>query len=432
MSALIKAVLADSLAAELEIEVNDRLLSIDGLPITDMIDYSFAIAESELLLEIEKPDGIIWEIELEKDPDQDLGLSFEAEVFDGIKSCHNHCLFCFIDQLQPHPRPTLLIKDDDYRMSFLEGNFITGTNLTEQDIARIGAMHLSPIYISVHATDADLRTKMLGRKKPAPILPLLKQLIELGITVHSQIVLCPGINDGAYLKQTLDDLIALHPGIASIAIVPVGITCYQTNPQLRLFTKDEAKQLLTMIKTKQDQLSNQFGENFIFAADELYIKAELPFPSASHYQQFEQIENGVGMAAYFLDCWQKHKNRLQTKTIEKTALLTGHNGQAVLDLIAPDIKAALGSNLQIVSLQNIFYGANVTATGLLTGTCLSENLKANAGKFSRYLIPSSMLKFNSDAFLDDLTIADLAKQLNGQIIVIEPNAEALIEALNKL
>lgn len=434
MAGIISAVEPGSIAAEkLFLAPGDVLLAINGREITDMIDYNFAACEEELTLTVQKPGGDVLQVEFEHDGWEDIGLVFESEVFDGIRPCRNHCLFCFIDQLQPAPRASLLIKDDDYRMSFLEGNYITGTNLREEDFARIAAMRLSPLYISVQATEPQLRGYLLGLPKPAPVLPLLKRLIDCGVAVHTQIVLCPGINDGAALAQTISDLAALAPGVASIAVVPVGLTRFQRNQELRQFTAEEAAQLLDWLAPLQKSFLKQYGTRLVFAADELYLRANRAFPSAAHYEEFGQLENGIGMAALFAKEWRRYGRRLTKHGLPdlakggNTALVTGASGAAALAPAMPDIKAASGGMVELIPVENDFYGPSVTVTGLLTGSCLINALPR--GIFDRYIIPDVMLKHGSEIFLDDMTVEQVAETLQTPVTVATSNAEGLYKAL---
>ena len=284
------------MAEEIGLEPGDVLLSINGQPVRDLIDYNYHSEDEFLELEVKRRDGEIWNCEVEKYADEELGLMFEANVFDRVRTCRNHCIFCFVDQLQPHPRSSLKIKDDDYRMSFMEGSFITCTNLTEEDYRRIGELKLSPLYISVHTVDPVLRGRLLGRRKPTEILLTLQRLISMGVKIHAQIVLCPDINDGAALAQTIDSLYALHPGVQTLAVVPVGLTKYQKNPDLRLFTPEEAAALIDDIEARQRRYIKECGQAFVYAADELYVKAGRSFPPLELYGELPQIENGVGMA----------------------------------------------------------------------------------------------------------------------------------------
>ncbi|MEG1501574.1 MAG: DUF512 domain-containing protein, partial [Clostridiales bacterium] len=343
MAGIIKEVIEGSIGEELELSSDDKLLSINGQEIMDIIDYRYYSAEEELDLEIEKADGQIWECSLEKDADEDLGLVFDAEIFDGIKICQNHCLFCFMDQLPPQHRSSLHLKDDDYRLSFLEGNFITGTNLKEKDIQRIIDLRLSPLYISIHVTDDQLRSSLIGNKRGA-ILPLLRVLIDNGIEIHGQIVLCPGINDGRILADTLADLEALRPGMLSVAMVPVGLTKYQLNQDLRVYTQEEAAAIVDFVTQKQKQSLAASGSNFYFLGDEFYLLAKRPIADYETYEGFPQLENGVGMARLFLHQWQGLKADLPEKvdSKEKILLITGFSAQPILQSIMEDLTAVQG------------------------------------------------------------------------------------------
>ncbi len=439
MGGKIAGIVPGSIAEEIGIEPGDTLVAINDNPINDLIDYNYYEDGEYLELTIEKANGELWLCAVDKYEDEQIGLIFTANVFDRIRSCANHCLFCFIDQLQPHPRPSLLLKDDDYRMSFMEGNFITCTNLREEDYQRIAKMKLSPLYISVHTVDPLLRQKMLGRKKPAEILLTLQRLISMGCRLHTQIVLCPGINDGEHLAKTLDSLANLaldtrrsletpEGGVLSIAVVPVGITKYQTNPQLRLFTPQEAGKLIDDIEARQELYRQKVGSRLVFAADELYVKAGRPFPPADNYEDFAQIENGVGMAALYLKRWQDLRASIpHIPAAAGTAVATGTNGAAVISSVIAEINRLSGSDIKLVRVPNTFYGETVTATGLITGTCI---LNAIAQKqYQRLLIPSNMLKFDEDIFLDDMTVGELESKLEIPIEIVGPQPADLIKAL---
>lgn len=421
-------VLPDSIGEELGIEPGDELLSINGEPIRDLIDYNYHCADDSLELEIKKPDGEVWMCGLDKDPDEEMGLVFSANVFDRIRSCRNHCLFCFIDQLPPDPRRSLLVKDDDYRMSFLEGNYVTCTNMDEADFQRITEMHLSPLYVSVHTVDPLLRQRMLGRKEPSEILLTLQRLIAGGTEVHAQIVLCPGINDGEYLKQTLDALYALHPGVLSVAIVPVGITRYQKNPELRLFTPQEAREVIRLVEQYQAQSLSQHGDAFVFAADEFYIRCGQAFPPAEVYGDFAQIEDGIGMAALFLKQWEDCRAALPEQADgEHVAVICGLCGAAVLGDAVGEMSRVPGARVELLAIPNKHFGANITVSGLLTGSCLLESIRP--GSYDRLVIPDNMLKFDEDIFLDDLTVDQVSERLRIPITVVGPHASSLLDAV---
>lgn len=429
MGGIISVVLPDSIAEELGLEPGDELLSINGEPLRDLIDYNFHSDEEYMQLTVRKADGEIWECEVEKYEDEDLGLSFSANVFDGIRRCANRCLFCFIDQLPPNPRPSLLVKDDDYRMSFLEGNYITCTNLREADFQRIAEQRLSPLYVSVHCIDPLLRQRLLGRKKPAEILLTLQRLIALGCSIHAQIVLCPGLNDGQALDDTLEALYNLaarsgHPGVESVAIVPVGLTGYQKHAELRPFTQAEAAAVVENVEARQRLYYAQLGDNFVYAADELYLLAQRAFPPASAYGQFGQIEDGVGMAALFLSQWEELKQGLPAEPpAGKLALISGKSGSVVIRPVCEELQRR-GVDIELVVVPSRWFGGQVTVTGLVTGSDIVAAVPV--GKYDRIHIPSNMLKFDADIFLDDMRVDELAQKLQTEVRISEPNPAALL------
>jgi len=436
LAGLISGVTPGSIAEELGIEAGDKLLSINDCQLEDIIDYRFWSADEQLELKIKKNDGRMEIIDLEKDADEDLGIIFFANVFDGIRHCQNHCLFCFVDQLPPQPRQSLLLKDDDYRMSFLEGNYITGTNLREEDIERIERLRISPLYISVHSTDQELRRRLLGCRKAGQIMPLLTRLADAQIDIHTQIVLCPGINDSEELDRTIEDLASLYPQVRSCAIVPVGLTKYQKNKELRLLTSKEAKSLTRHIGRKQDHFRKIFGTSFVFLADEIYLNADLPFPDAGHYEDFCQMENGVGMASLFLEEWRQLTSDLPQKVKpRKLAIITGKSGEQVLKYIMDDLERVQGLQVKLIGVANVFFGESVTVSGLVTGDCLLEALGEKGNKAAEYadyhqlLIPSCMLKFDEDIFLDSMSLSRLEEMLGRKIIIVEANAQGLFDAL---
>lgn len=429
MGGKISAVQEDSIGAELGIEPGDILLAINDEPVRDLIDYNFHSSDEYLELTIEKADGEVWVCEVDKYADEELGLAFTASVFDGIRPCGNRCLFCFIDQLHPQPRPTLLLKDDDFRMSFLSGNYITCTNMSDADYQRIAEQRLSPLYISVHSIDPQLRQKLLGRREPAEILLTMQRLIALGCRLHTQIVLCPGINDGAALDATLDALTALRPGVVSIAVVPVGLTRFQRHKELRLFRAEEAAAVIDNIEARQSRCADGEG-NFVYASDEFYIRAGRDFPAAGVYGDFCQLENGVGMAALFRRQYQEARKLLLSSAPdaqERLGIITGQSGAVALDFLKAEFAAQGWHNISIVPLTNSFFGPTVTVSGLLTGSCLLQGVAP--GSFDRLLLPASMLKFDRDIFLDDTTPEQISAQLGIELTLTECNAAALLQAI---
>ncbi len=434
MGGKISGVLPDSIAEELGIEAGDWLVSINDRPVRDVIDYNYWLDEDYLQLVVEKPDGEIWDCEVEKYPDEDLGLVFENAVFDQIRGCRNHCLFCFVDQLHPKPRPTLLLKDDDFRMSFLLGNYITCTNMSDADYQRIAEQRLSPLYISVHSVDPELRQRLLGTKGPAEILLTLQRLIALGCRLHTQIVLCPGINDGPALERTLDALTALWPGVASVAVVPVGITKFQKHPELRQFAPLEAAGIIDTIERRQEAFraldQDPLAGSFVYAADEFYIRAGRPFPLPERYGDFCQIDNGVGMAARF---GQEYAEALRDFKIprewehEKIGIVTGLAGALALVPVISDLQQRCRCQITLLSVANTFFGETVTVSGLLTGACLLAAIPK--GRYDRLLIPGTMLKAGQEIFLDDLTLAQVSQALQTPLQPVEVNGLELLRAL---
>jgi len=425
---VVAEVMPGSIAEELNIAVGDQLVRINGIEVEDIIDYRYYCGDEELELEIVRADGATVICEIEKDMDEDLGLVFTANVFDGIRVCHNRCLFCFVDQLPPNPRKTLLLKDDDYRMSFLEGNYITGTNLTEQDLQRIQRLRLSPLYFSVHATDSKVRAELLGLKRNAEILPLLNKLADAQIDLHTQIVLCPGLNDGVQLEKTIDDLIALGPYLCSIAIVPVGLTRYHQRG-LRLYTPFECSMIIDLVQGHQKEFQKTRGSSLVFLADEFYLKAGRELPTLEHYEDLPQLENGVGMATLFLDQWKTAKKSLPHKiTPTKYTIITGKSAEPIWKEIEKDLAGIDGLQVNLVVVANQYFGETVTVSGLLTGSCLIKALEHQTDT-GTILIPQNMLKFDEEIFLDSITLQECRQKLNMPIQVLENDAAYLVSLI---
>ena len=405
---LISAVAPDSLAAELGLVPGDRLLAVNEQPVRDIIDLSFALADEYLELLIEKADGSQELYEIEKDYNEQLGIEFESAVFDKVRQCANRCVFCFVDQMPQGMRETLYIKDDDYRLSFLYGNFITLTNLTAEDKKRIRQLHLSPLYISVHTTDGDLRTAMLNNKRAARIMEELRLLVAEGIELHTQVVLCPGINDGKALEKTIADLYSLAPAVLSLAIVPVGLTrhrdgCYP----LRVFSPDEAAEVISMVEKWQKKCRAEMGGSFVYLADEFYLSAGWPIPVYEEYDEFPLLENGVGIVRHFLDEWEQERS-----------LAPGYQAPMTVDVVcgvsAAKILEPLLSQLTIPQLtvrlavvENKFFGPHVTVTGLLTGRDILDHLQSMGGERQGIIIPGIALRKGEAVFLDSLCPGDI-------------------------
>lgn len=424
--ALITQVESDGIGAELELEPGDRILEINGVKPIDYIDYLILTAEERLNLRILKGSGEFLELEFEKDVEEQLGLGFGAVVFDGIRTCGNHCLFCFVHQLPRGQRDSLYIQDDDYRLSFLQGSYVTLTNLTEADWERIERLHLSPLYVSVHATDPVIRSKMLGTKKGDRILKQLKRLTAAGISIHTQAVICPGINDGAILEQTINDLAELWPQVVSLAIVPVGLTGHRQKLfQLRTPNQGEALQVLETIHRYQKEFLRKFETRFVFAADEWYIIARDDFPSDEEYEGYPQLDNGVGLIRWFLteldECLPKAA-QLSQVIKDDIVIVTGESSVRLwkevkfrFNRIFPGIK------LNILPVTNHFFGPSVTVTGLLSGSDIIRAIQNYSDSGSeKFLIPEITLKQGEALFLDGISTNELIEGCLPKKVAIVP------------
>ncbi|WP_321370786.1 DUF512 domain-containing protein [uncultured Desulfuromusa sp.] len=424
----VESVEPDSYAAELGLISGDRLLSINDHEIIDIVDYHLHLEESHLLLAVLRDDDDIWEFELEKDPQEDLGLTLEHPQ---PRQCGNQCLFCFVHQLPKGMRQTLYIKDEDYRFSYLYGSYITLTNLTETDILRIIRDQLSPLYISVHATEHALREKLLGAKIPE-ILPLLRRLTAAGIELHCQIVLCPGINDGAALQQTIMDLSQLYPQVVSLAVVPVGLTNHRERlPKLEKMTQQDAKSCLELIHQNQQTFLQRCDHRFVFAADEFYLLARQKIPSFADYEDFPQIENGVGMIAQFRQQVEDVLQETEPLNLERVTLVTGCLFYDELRGFAEQISSKSEVVIDVVAIKNDFFGADVTVAGLITGADLLQQLR-DKDLGQGILIPDVVLKDGGELFLDGLTIEDIRSSLQESVLVVENSPWGVLDGLESL
>ncbi len=436
----IKQVLNKSLAKKAGIKAGDFLLSINGRDIKDIFDYQYLISSPEIELEIlrcQNEELVI--IEIKKDPDEDLGLVFEKELIDDEKSCHNKCIFCFIDQLPVGMRDSLYFKDDDARLSFLTGNYVTLTNMSKEDVIRIADMHLSPVNISVHTTDMDLRCKMLSNRFAGDLLEKMQILAKAGIEMNCQIVLCKDVNDKENLDKTIDDLYGFYPSVKSVSVVPVGITKYRKGLHpLDSFTSSDCKDIIKQVSNKQDYIKKEIGYNFIYASDEFYIKGNVELPDFSFYDDFFQIENGVGLMTNFMQSAYNYlatalkdpkKARKVAKRKGKVSIATGYLAYKYIKEITDRIKEK-APNLEIFvhKIRNEFFGDTITVTGLLTGQDLVKGLEEkDLGEL--LLVSQTMFKSDQDIFLDDMTLKDLQKQLKTPIKKIQNQGEELVKAL---
>ncbi|AYE33136.1 DUF512 domain-containing protein [Clostridium septicum] len=439
MKNLITKVEEGSIAEEIGIEVDDVLLAINDTPIDDIIDYKFLAADEEVVLDIQKSDGEIWAYEIEKEYGEDLGLEFGGGIMDKAKSCTNKCMFCFIDQLPKGMRETLYFKDDDSRLSFLQGNFVTLTNMKDEDIDRIIRYKISPINISVHTTNPELRVKMLKNRFAGSILERLKKLRDAEIEMHAQVVCIPNVNNGEELRKTILDLYELSPYVKNVAVVPIGITKFREGlAKVDTFDKETSKQEILMVKEMQDRFIKEIGAPFVRLSDEFYLVAGMEVPSEEFYSGYEQLEDGVGMIRYFREAVNRDLEFLNTKIKGSFSMVTGALAYDEILSAANKIKAK-NSNIKIdvYKIINYFFGETITVAGLLTGKDIIEQLKGKIN--SEYLImPDNMFRKgyelgpkNERIMLDDITIKDLENALNIKVIVCDYTGDNLIDIINE-
>lgn len=435
----ISKIIPGSIAEEVEIQVGDRLLSINENEVKDIIDYKYLITDEELVLEIEKTNGEIWEIEIEKDYDEDLGIVFREGILDKPMSCHNDCIFCFIDQLPKGMRETLYFKDDDSRLSFLQGNFLTLTNMKEEDIERIIKYKISPINVSVHTTNPELRVRMLNNRFAGGIYDILKRLADAGIRINTQIVCCPGINDEKELTSTVEDLYKLYPNVNSVAVVPLGVTKHRQGlRELKLFTKETSLEQIKLIQKLQEKYYNEVGTSFVKLSDEFYIVSGEPLPGGDHYEGFGQIEDGIGMVTLLHQTIDETIKNLKTSGSGSFTMITGALVYPEIEEIKRKIQSVNKDvNIFVEKILNKFFGETITVTGLLTGTDIINTLKdREVGEY--VILPDNLIRkgyelSDSDELilLDDYTIEDLAKILNRKVIVCDFTGDDLISIINE-
>jgi len=417
-----------SIADELELEAGDRILSINGQGINDLLDFEVACRLEDLSIEVLKKDGERWQLDFEKDAEEPLGLQLPHP---DPAQCGNACIFCFVHQLPKGMRKTLYVKDEDYRFSYLYGAYVTLTNISEEEIQRIIDQRLSPLYVSVHATDEDLRQRLLGRSGP-PILDLLLRLTAAGIEIHTQIVVCPGINDGKSLIRTIEDLYSLAPGVRSLAVVPVGLTRFRQHlPALRPPTEAEARDLLELLHGYQHRFVEQGGSRFVFAADEFYLKAGMEFPVLDAYEDLCQLENGVGMIPLFREEAEQVLDEAEPLGKMTVSTVTGQSSAPDLQAFVTALGEKTGIRILLHVIQNDFFGGFVSVTGLIAGKDIVNQLRGRQ-LGDVLMIPDVMLKEGADLFLDDLSLSDLERELNVRVVKIDSSPWGLLEGLETL
>lgn len=433
MGAQITGVDPGSPAHRAGLRCGETLLRIGSHPIMDVLDYQFYMTDASFLLEVADADGKTRKIRVRKEPYEDLGLSFETYLMDKKRGCRNHCAFCFIDQLPKGLRKTLYFKDDDARLSFLMGNYITLTNLTQQDIDRIIEMHISPINISVHTTNPDLRARMMGNPKAGEALSLMYRLAEAGTKLNCQLVLCPGLNDGVELARSLEDLGGLFPAVQSISAVPVGISRHRQGLYpLRSFTPEEAGAVVRQIDTFGDVFFKNYGTRLAFASDEFYIKSGRAFPNAAHYEDFPQLENGVGMIALLTSQFQQALDTMEKQVLSASRRVTMATGFAAHPYLETLVQAAeeqiRGLSCEVRAIRNDFFGEEITVSGLITGSDLIAQLKGNLD-CDELLLPVNMLRAERDLFLDNMSLAEVQEALDIRIRLVENDGYDVLDAL---
>ena len=431
MEHIISSVAPGSIAQEMGIEPGDRLLEVNGKSPEDVFDYRYLMNEEEILVLIRKVNGEEWELEIEKEYEDDLGIEFENGLMDDYRSCRNKCIFCFIDQLPKGMRSTLYFKDDDSRLSFLQGNYLTLTNMSEHDIDRIIQYKLSPINISFQTMNPELRCKMLHNRFAGEIFDKVKRLKDAGIIMNGQIVLCRGVNDGAELERSIRELTAYMPQLESVSVVPVGLTRYRDGLYpLEPFTKEDACEVLDLIHGWQEKLYKEWGNHFIHAGDEWYILAERPIPDEKTYDGYLQLENGVGMVRL-----------LEEEVVQTLAGMTGddrkiHRTIATGELAAPFLRKHVESvrkkypnvDIQVLAIKNEFFGGKITVAGLITGTDLISQLKGK-DLGDRLLLTNHMLKSGEPVFLDDVTVDEVQNALQIKVSIVESSGADFVSSL---
>ncbi len=433
----IRSVEPGSIAEELEIAPGDRLLSIDNTEIEDIFDYQFLIQNDYIEVLVEKEDGEQWLLEVEKESDEDLGITFENGLMDEYRSCRNRCIFCFIDQMPPGMRETLYFKDDDSRLSFLQGNYVTLTNMSDHDIERICRYRLSPINISIHTMNPQLRCRMLNNRFAGDALGKMDVLHEAGIRMNGQIVLCRGINDGPELEYSITRLMKYIPCLESVSVVPVGLTKFREGLYpLEPFTREDAADVIRMIEKYQKECLGKYGTHFIHASDEWYILAGMEMPEAGRYDGYLQLENGVGMLRLLEDEFAESMAARQSREPlsgfypeEELSIATGKLSFPYIRKMAKKMTEVWpGLKIHVYPITNEFFGEKITVSGLLTGQDLLSQLKSRP-LGSRLLLPENVLRSGEDVFLDDMRVGDLEKALQVSVNIVKSSGNNFVEAV---
>ena len=431
MEHIVKNVLENSIAEELEIEPGDNILAVNDHPIEDIFDYQYLINDEYIELLVKKSDGEEWLLEIEKDYDEDLGIVFENSLMDNYKSCYNKCIFCFIDQNPKGMRDTIYFKDDDSRLSFLQGNYITLTNMKDEDIDRIINYHLAPINISVHTTNPQLRCSMLNNRFAGTILERIRKFYNAGIPMNGQIVLCKGINDGEELWRSISDLMEFVPVMESLSVVPVGLSDYRDGLfHLEPFDKEDACEVIDIIEHFQKKAYEKHGIHFVQASDEWYINAGRDFPEAERYDGFVQLENGVGMVRLMKEEFEQEFSAVQGDDREyEVSIVTGVLVYDSIKILVDRIKEKFPNvKIHLYKIINDFFGHRITVTGLLTGGDMIKQLKGKP-LGQRLILPSNTLMADEPKFLDDVTLDQFIEALQVDVCIVESSGADFIHSV---
>ena len=433
---IINTIEPGSIAEEMELEPGDELISINGQKIGDVFDYHYLIHDEYLVALFKKANGEEWELEIEKDYDEDLGIEFENGLMDDYKSCQNKCIFCFIDQMPKGMRETLYFKDDDSRLSFLQGNYVTLTNMSEHDIDRIITYRLEPINISFQTTNPELRCKMLNNRFAGDALKKVDKLFEADIHMNGQIVLCKGVNDKEELERSISDLTKYLPNLESVSVVPVGLSKYRDGLYpLEPFTKEDAIEVLNTIHKWQKEIYKKWGTHFIHASDEWYILAGQELPTEETYDGYLQLENGVGMLRLLEDEFSDALNGLDVSTLkvkeETISLATGKLAYPYLKKMCEDLESVVkGLKINVYDITNVFFGENITVSGLLTGQDIIAQLTGkDLGE--RLLLPQNILRSGEDVFLDDIRVFEVEKALQVKVDIVKSSGYDFLDSILK-
>ena len=428
---VIKTIESGSIAEELELEPGDVLVAVNGQPVKDVFDYHYLINEEYLEILVRKADGEEWELEIEKEYEDDLGIEFENGMMDDYRSCSNKCIFCFIDQLPKGMRDTLYFKDDDSRLSFLQGNYVTLTNMSDEDVQRIITYRMEPINISFQAMHPELRCQMLHNRFAGDALKKVDRFYEAGIVMNGQIVLCKGVNDGNELEYSIEQLVKYLPYLQSVSVVPVGLTRYRDGLYpLEPFTKEDACAVLALIHSWQDRLYKEYGSHFIHAGDEWYLLAEEEIPTEDSYDGYMQLENGVGMIRLLQEEVREELAALAGDDCERrVTIATGELAAPILEELGQEIKAKYPKlDLQVKAVKNEFFGGKITVAGLLTGQDLKKQL-ADLNLGEELLLTEHMMKSGEQVFLDDVTVEELSGALQVPITIVKSDGKSFLDAV---